>query len=307
MHSALQPFQYQGSKRLLASQILENLPKGRFDEVLEPFAGSAAVSLAAVAQGSVSRIWLNDINGPLMRLWDAILGDTESLISRYRELWEQQLHDPAQHFLQVRDEFNQSQRPPELLYLLARSVKGAVRYNASGEFNQSADHRRLGTKPATTAARLRRISRLIGNRYTLTSLDCADLVKHYRDGQVWYLDPPYEGTSEGPNGRYLQSMSRIRVIEFLRELRAASVPFILSYDGFTGDKQYGALLPDDLGLVHRYVDAGVSTSSSLRQRRELTTESLYFSPELTDACAAASATSTSDGPATVQMELPAHV
>ena len=239
-----------------------------------------------------------------MRLWDAILGDTESLISQYRELWEQQLHDPAQHFLRVRDEFNQSQRPAELLYLLARSVKGAVRYNASGEFNQSADHRRLGTKPGTTATRLRRIARLIGDRYTLTSLDCADLVGHYREGQMWYLDPPYEGTSEGPNGRYFQSMPRVRVIEFLRELRAANVPFILSYDGFTGEKQYGAPLPDDLGLIHRYVDAGISTSSSLRRRRELTTESLYFSPELTNACAAASVTAASDGMATAQMELP---
>ena len=275
--------------------------------MLEPFAGSAAISLAAVAKGLVSRVWLNDINAPLMDLWRAILSDTESLISEYTELWERQLGDPAQHFLLVRDEFNQSRRAPDLLYLLARSVKGAVRYNTAGEFNQSADHRRLGTKPTTTAARLRRISKLVGNRYTLTSLNCVDLIEHYREGQVWYLDPPYEGTSEGPNGRYYQSMPRAKVIEFLRTLRDEGVPFILSYDGSTGEKHYGRRLPDDLGLRHHYVDAGISTSSSLQRRREVTIESLYVSPELANISSDAANTSTSKNPEVAQMELSVDV
>ena len=306
MNAGLQPFQYQGSKRVLASRILEHVRNDHFDEVLEPFAGSAAVSLAAVAKGVVARVWLNDINAPLMHLWRAILTDTESLISEYTELWERQLSDPAQHFLRIRNEFNQSRRPPELLYLLARSVKGAVRYNAAGEFNQSADHRRLGTKPATTAARLRRISKLIGSRHTLTSLDCADLIEHYREGQVWYLDPPYEGTSEGPNGRYYQSMPRAKVIEFLQALRAERIPFLLSYDGFTGERQYGMPLPDDLDLVHCYIDAGVSTSSSLQRRREFTTESLYISPEIMDLDSSAASMSASTCPDWTQMELAVH-
>lgn len=306
MNIGLQPFQYQGSKRVLASRILEHVPNGHFNEVLEPFAGSAAVSLAAVAKGLVSRVWLNDINAPLMDLWHAILTDTESLISEYTELWERQLSDPAQYFLRVRNEFNQSRRPPELLYLLARSVKGAVRYNAAGEFNQSADHRRLGTKPNTTAARLRRISELIANRYTLTSLDCAELIEHYREGQIWYLDPPYEGTSEGPNGRYYQSMPRAKVIEFLQALRDEQIPFLLSYDGFTGQRQYGLPLPDDLDLRHCYIDAGVSTSSSLQRRREMTTESLYISPELTDVDFSAVSMSTSKCPEWTQLELAVH-
>ena len=34
-----------------------------------------------------------------------------------------------------------------MLFLLARVVKGSVRYNANGELNQSCDKRRYGTKP----------------------------------------------------------------------------------------------------------------------------------------------------------------
>jgi DNA adenine methylase len=38
-------------------------------------------------------------------------------------------------------------RPDYFLYLLARCVKGSVRYNANGEFNQSPDNRRKGMRP----------------------------------------------------------------------------------------------------------------------------------------------------------------
>ena len=42
----------------------------------------------------------------------------------------------------------EAQKPEYLLFLLAKCVKAAVRYNAKGEFNQSPDKRRLGRNPA---------------------------------------------------------------------------------------------------------------------------------------------------------------
>ena len=44
-------------------------------------------------------------------------------------------------------EWGETGKPDLLLYLLARCVKAAVRYNASGEFNQSPDNRRRGMPP----------------------------------------------------------------------------------------------------------------------------------------------------------------
>jgi DNA adenine methylase len=41
--------------------------------LLEPFAGAAAVSIAAALKGQADRIVLNDINEPLMRLWESII------------------------------------------------------------------------------------------------------------------------------------------------------------------------------------------------------------------------------------------
>ena len=56
--------------------------------------------------------------------------------------------------------------------------------------------------------------------------------------------------------------------------------FAVSYDGRTGDKTYGAPLPDSLGLTHLEIEAGRSTQSTLLGRDDITYESLYLSPEL---------------------------
>ena len=55
------PIQYQGSKRNLAPVILRYFPKG-INRLVEPFAGSAAISIAAAAQGLTKRFWINDLN-----------------------------------------------------------------------------------------------------------------------------------------------------------------------------------------------------------------------------------------------------
>lgn len=79
------PFPYQGSKRAIAGHILSYLPAGA-GRLIEPFAGSAAVSLAAAARRRARRFWLNDSNAPLMALWAEILERPEALAADYARL-----------------------------------------------------------------------------------------------------------------------------------------------------------------------------------------------------------------------------
>jgi DNA adenine methylase len=65
------PIPYQGSKRHIAKYILPFFPHG-IHTLIEPFAGSAAISIAAACHGKASRFHLNDINRPLMTLWQEI-------------------------------------------------------------------------------------------------------------------------------------------------------------------------------------------------------------------------------------------
>ena len=64
------PIPYQGSKRNLADDILRYFP-AHVEVLHEPFAGSAAISLAAAAQEKANRFHINDLNKPLVDLWRA--------------------------------------------------------------------------------------------------------------------------------------------------------------------------------------------------------------------------------------------
>jgi DNA adenine methylase len=138
-----QPFPYQGSKRQLAKQIVECIPPDT-KRLIEPFTGSAAVTLATAYLRNAQRFLLNDAHEPLMKLWKKIVNEPEELADEYKSLWLAQSGQEREYYDWVRDRFNQSDEPHYFLYLLARCVKAAIRYNGNGKFNNSPDNRRLG-------------------------------------------------------------------------------------------------------------------------------------------------------------------
>jgi len=278
--SMLQPFQYQGSKRLIAPIIIQKLHLSSSSELVEPFAGSAAVSVRAAIERLAGSYWINDKNKPLSDLWCAIVEDPNRLVHEYSELWHAQKSDPKGFYSAVRDRFNEHHYPADLLYLLSRAVKGAVRYNSMGHFNQSPDNRRLGTQPHILAKRISTISDALRGRTRITSIDYRAMPELYEQGQVWYMDPPYQGVSSTRDSRYSCTVTRSEFECFLGVLIDMRVPFVLSYDGQTGAKTYGPPLPSELGLHRIQLDAGRSTSATLLGRTERTTEVLYISPNL---------------------------
>jgi len=273
------PFPYQGSKRQLANVILRYFPEG-IGRLVEPFAGSAAVSIAAARSSAGKRFWLNDTNEDVMQLWRAILETPEELAERYAGLWQAQLGQERPFYDQVRDRFNRSPSPGDFLYLLARCVKASVRYNSDGEFNQSPDNRRRGARPETMRQRIAGSSRLLGGRTELTTLDYTDVLAAATPSDLVYMDPPYQGVCTGRDSRYRDGVSFRSFADALHGANDRGLSYIISYDGRTGKKQHGRPLPRDLELVHIEVDAGPSTQATLLGRSARTIESLYLSPAL---------------------------
>ena len=66
----------------------------------------------------------------------------------------------------------------------------------------------------------------------------------------------------------------------LFELNNNNVPYILSYDGRTGDKTYGSPLPENLNLTKIEINAGRSSQATLLNRNEITYEAVFLSPAL---------------------------
>jgi DNA adenine methylase len=142
------PIPYQGSKRRLAPAILSFIASGRFNRLVEPFAGSAAITLAAAKANLCREFVISDVLRPLTDLWTEILERPHLLSEAYRDLWHSQFRgDPVERYNEIRAEFNRNHNSAMLLFLLARCVKNAVRFNPSGHFNQSSDRRRTGTRP----------------------------------------------------------------------------------------------------------------------------------------------------------------
>lgn len=277
--SVPQAFPYQGSKRALSAQILSLFPDDAPVGLVEPFAGSAAISVAARRYNLADDVVLSDVNGPLIGLWERIINDPEGLVEDYGTMWLEQQPDPRAYFLRVREEFNRTQDPTLLLYLLCRVVKAAVRYSKGGEFNQSADHRRLGAKPSNMRQRIYEASELMQGVELHRGSYEPFLVQAPRDCLV-YMDPPYQGTTDVPDHRYLVGLRREPFIETLQHAVDNDVSFIVSYDVVRDDNKYGSKLPEELGLIHRHVNVGPSSQATLSGRKEMSVESLYMSPAL---------------------------
>lgn len=279
--SVPQPIPYQGSKRQIAAAILARFP-AEADRLVEPFCGSAALSLAAAQSKQVSSFWLNDANLPLMRLWREIIEQPHSLADRYEQLWQDQQCRARAFFDEVRSEFNRSHRPHHFLYLLARSVKAVIRYNSRGEFNNTPDNRRLGTRPAEMRRRILASSELLRGRTRLSHLEYKEVLDRCTPHDVVYLDPPYQGVSGQRDSRYGARVDHREFCEQLRSLARRDIRFLVSYDGRTGGKAFGPPLPVRLGLLRLELRAGRSSQATLLGRKHVTYESLYLSPALAE-------------------------
>jgi DNA adenine methylase len=272
------PFPYQGSKRALAQAVLRYLPRDT-GILVEPFAGSAAISIAARHANLARAAVINDVNAPLMALWQRMLDDPHRLADEYESLWHASAPDPRAFFFSTRAEFNRTREPALLLYLLNRIVKGSVRYSKAGDFNQSADNRRLGARPDTVRDRLVRTSATMAEA-TVRSGPYEEHLANAGPRDVVYLDPPYQGVTDSADRRYLAGLARA---DFERALLAANdggVSYIVSYDAVRTDNKYGEPLDVALGLTHLHLVAGRSAQSTLSGGGDVTIESLYLSPAL---------------------------
>ena len=280
--------QYQGSKRNLAPLILQYIPK-RFNRLIEPFAGMAAITIAVAKQRRADHYLLNDLNEPLVNVLKECIKHPQRLIDDYTRVWSEQLTyqgGSVEHFYKVRDDFNKgNQSAANMLYLLARCVKGSVRYSSSGQFNQSPDKRRMGTNPKNLARNVFLISSYLKDKTEFSSVDYREVTRNARRGDVVYMDPPYQGVCSSRDCRYFSGIDFNDFVECVDDLNRRGIDFIISYDGTCGDKQYGIDLPEELGLRKIMLNAGLSSQSLLLGKKETTVEALYLSHHLREAVA----------------------
>ncbi len=275
--------QYQGSKRILAPQILRFIPN-KFNRLVEPFAGMAAITIAVAKQNRANNYLVNDLNAPLVEILESAVETPYDLVNDYTKVWQEQFTysgGSIEHFYKIREDFNNGQQTPaNMLYLLARCVKGSVRYGSNGQFNQSPDKRRNGTSPQTLKANVMAISYFLKGKTSFMSKDYREILDEAKTGDIIYMDPPYQGVSNVRDNRYYSGIEFCDFVKAVEALNRRGIDFLISYDGKCGDKQYGEDLPIELGLQKVLLNAGLSSQSLLLGKKEITYEALYVSKGL---------------------------
>lgn len=244
----------------------------------------AAISIAVAKQEMCDTFVINDLNSALVGILEQAIDSPDELYREYTKVWSAQFEHSeghVAHFYQIRNEYNGGDTTPaKMLYLLARCVKGSVRYGSNGKFNQSPDKRRNGTAPKTLRQNIDAISYYLKGRTAFFSLDYKEVLDMTQKGDIVYMDPPYQGTSNVRDSRYISGLDFDEFVCSIDKLNSRGVDYLISYDGSCGEKQYGREMPKELGLKKVLLNAGLSSQSLLLGKKETTYEVLYVSQGL---------------------------
>lgn len=260
---------WSGSKRSQAEAIIKNIPDD-FNTYFEPFIGGGSILYAIHPTKAVC----GDICKPLIDLWCEIKDNPEKLAESYKLRWNRLQIEGYEAFYLIRDNFNRTHSPEDLLFLSRTCVNGLIRFNSKGEFNNSLHHTRKGIKPDT----LKKIildwsSRIEGatffaNDYKLTTESASS-------GDFIYLDPPYFHTV----GRYYgtKSINFDEFMLYLDSLNTRGIKYMLSFDGMRGNTDYTVELPKELYKRHEFVASGNSSFKKVMDKEsQQVYESLYM-------------------------------
>ena len=187
------PFlKWAGGKAKLVPFICENFPAGRpHKRLIEPFAGSAAVSLALEFDAYL----LNDANPDLIGLFQTLKREGQAFVGYARSFFNAE-NNSESRFYELRERFNDSQNTIErsalFVYLNRHAFNGLCRYNSKGAFNVPFGRYAAPYFPETEmlgfVAKSDRIELLCGDfQVALNQAPADDIV---------YCDPPYVPLSE---------------------------------------------------------------------------------------------------------------
>lgn len=181
------PFlKWAGGKFKLAPFIKQNMPKQSRKRLIEPFSGSAAVSMVL----DFDAYLLNDRNPDLIGLFRALKAEKQNFIDYAHSFFTAE-NNQENRFYKLREQFNNSteinERSALFVYLNRHAFNGLCRYNGKGKFNVPFGRYKSPYFPAAEMqnfiAKSDRVELMCGDFQTaLNSADCDDVI---------YCDPPY--------------------------------------------------------------------------------------------------------------------
>jgi len=183
-----------GGKRQLLDVLTKLLPKS-VNTYCEPFVGGGALLFYLQPKTA----YVNDINDELIRVYQIIKNDVETLITALHDF----KNDPD-YFYTVRDwdrnkatysALTDIAKASRILYLNKTCFNGLFRVNSAGEFNSPFGYYK--NPNIVNAPTLRAVSSYLNSATVkMTSNDYAEVLLSLPKGTFVYLDPPYDPVSD---------------------------------------------------------------------------------------------------------------
>ncbi len=189
------PVKTHGGKSRIIPWLSASIDWYRGGRWIEPFMGSCKVALSfCPPDGAI----MSDDNPYLVDLCRSMRDGTvsgesvKSYVSRNGELL--RLHG-ADHYYAVRDRFNETHDPHDMLFLNHASYNGLMRWNSDGLFNAPYGHNpcKFDKDFLDPLCRRVRLFRLNSQNWKFGCMDWREALKAARPGDFIYMDPPYEG------------------------------------------------------------------------------------------------------------------
>jgi len=179
------PFlKWAGNKTRAKHHILPHLPEGA--RLVEPFAGSCAISLATEYESYL----IADVNADLIDMYSYIKADAAALIDAAEELFSTG-NNSADAFYELRTEFNQSEtsirKSAIFIYLNRHCFNGLCRYNGKGGFNVPFGKYFGPNCPSDEIRSFAEFAR----RCDFVHQSFESTFAMLKEGDVVYCDPPY--------------------------------------------------------------------------------------------------------------------
>ena len=312
------PFiKWSGSKRKQSPYIVSKFPK-EINTYYECFLGGASVLhelLNQIACGSISckHIVCSDINKDLINVWNMFKNpDTrQKLYDGYCELHKalkrrgeyiEGTEPNRTHitkcqtlYYEIRQQYNDyidrneySDKRTIIFYWITRTCfNGLIRYNPKTNHFNASFHvgGRFGITPNELQSVFESwgcvIDSFIKNGGTIEFVNKSynDVICDAKEGDVVYMDPPYENTT----GMYFcKELDTKYFWNVLSKLNDRKVKWLLSYDGISGNNDLTADVPN-LYVRHEYVNAGHSSFKKLKSKttkekknKDIVKDSLYM-------------------------------
>lgn len=223
----MRPFlKWPGNKYRVLKHLHEVLPAG--ERLIEPFAGSAAVSIST----DYPQYLLAEINHDLINLYQTLQSEGEKFIKYCRRYFCAENNEEKQYY-QIREKFNQTknsrQRSAMFIYLNKHGYNGLCRYNSSGLFNVPFGRYDKVTFPEKEMQHFyqKTLQAEFMHADYLTTMSKA------RPGDVVYCDPPYVPLSDTAYfTRYAQQDfdldMQIELAKQAKQLASKGIPVIIS-------------------------------------------------------------------------------